>query len=417
MTRLLRIIVHNWPLKLAAIGLATLLYAFLVVAQDTDTFPADIPIRVENQPPEMFLLEEPPPVTSVRYLAREGAARPGPNTFQAWIDLSDVPETGGTIARRVQLTTADPNIQVIDWTPRTVEIRLDPIAFKIVPVAIDYGEPPPNVELGEEVSEPRTVTVTGPESLLQTVVGARASVVIQPSGINVDQDVALVPVDQVGNAVGQVRVDPSTARITIQVFTEPETRTMPINPVITGTPAAGFEVESVTVEPAAALVEGDADPLAAIAGLDTEPISISGLSETETFDARLALPDGIERVTDDPITVTVTFRAVTESRTFTTGVRAAGGDPALVYDLGADRVSLVVAGSPADLDALGAAGGPVGQVDVTGLEPGTYDLEVAADLPAGLTLVAATPETIPVTVAAPAAQAPSAAPSAAPPGS
>ena len=36
-TRLLGIIVHNWPLKLAAIGLATLLYGGLVLSQSTAT--------------------------------------------------------------------------------------------------------------------------------------------------------------------------------------------------------------------------------------------------------------------------------------------------------------------------------------------------------------------------------------------
>ena len=34
-TRVLGIIVHNWPLKLAAIGLATLLYGGLVLSQST----------------------------------------------------------------------------------------------------------------------------------------------------------------------------------------------------------------------------------------------------------------------------------------------------------------------------------------------------------------------------------------------
>ena len=38
MTRAIGFVVHNWPLKLAAIGLATLLYGGLVVSQNTETF-------------------------------------------------------------------------------------------------------------------------------------------------------------------------------------------------------------------------------------------------------------------------------------------------------------------------------------------------------------------------------------------
>jgi YbbR domain-containing protein len=229
---------------------------------------------------------------------------------------------------------------------------------------------------------------------------------VQPSGINVDQDVSLVPVDAVGNAVSLAAVDPSTARVMIAVLTEPETQTIPINPVITGTPAAGFEIDSVRVDPPAALVEGDADALAAVAGLDTEPLTISGLADPVTFEAELALPEGVARVTDTPITVSVTFRPVNESRTFTTGILLVGRAGGLDYTIATDRLLLVVGGSPPALDTLAAAGGPVATLDVTGLGPGTYDLAVSAELAAGLNLVTASPSTVSVTIAAPVDQSP-----------
>jgi hypothetical protein len=72
-TRLFRIIVHNWPLKLAAVGLATLLYGGLVVSQSTTTFEgAAIPVIVENQPEPTYLLNTIEPVTEVRYFSPSG---------------------------------------------------------------------------------------------------------------------------------------------------------------------------------------------------------------------------------------------------------------------------------------------------------------------------------------------------------
>ena len=50
------------------------------------------------------------------------------------------------------------------------------------------------------------------------------------------------------------------------------------------------------------------------------------------------------------------------------------------------------------------------ELDVTGIEPGTYDVPVTAELPSGVTLVAASPETVSVTVSAAAAPASPAAP-------
>ena len=43
-------IVHNWPLKVAAIVLATLLYAGLVASQDSNTYPGPITVTPVNQP-------------------------------------------------------------------------------------------------------------------------------------------------------------------------------------------------------------------------------------------------------------------------------------------------------------------------------------------------------------------------------
>jgi YbbR domain-containing protein len=406
MNRLVKLVVHNWHLKLAAIGLASVLYAGLVVSQDAQDFTGQLPIRVENQSRNLFLIEDPPPVTSIRYFAPEGAATPGPLTFRPFIDLGSLPDRGGSYVVPVQVTSTNPDLRILSVTPSTVEVRLDPITVKTVPVSIDFGTPPENVEIGKQTPLPSTVLVTGPNSTIQQVVAVRATVVIQPSGLNVDQDVALVPIDAVGNAIDLVAVEPSTARISIDVFTERDSRSLPIHPVLTGTPAAGFELASVTVQPQAELVEGDADPLAELAALDTVPISISGQSETQVIETELALPEGIGRLTDEIITVTVTFRPITESRSFTAGLGMVGARADLVYDLGVDRVLLVIGGSPPDLDGLVAADGPVATVDVTGLAPGTYDLTVSADLADGLTLVAATPPTVSVTIE-PAASSPS----------
>ena len=71
--------------------------------------------------------------------------------------------------------------------------------------------------------------VVGPASVVDQVVAARASVVIQPSGIDVDQDVELVAVDSVGDAVTPVDVEPATAHVTIPVFSNRQSKTLPVN--------------------------------------------------------------------------------------------------------------------------------------------------------------------------------------------
>jgi YbbR domain-containing protein len=408
--RILEVILHNWPLKLAAVGMATVLYGGLVLSQGAQTFSDPVPIRQPVIPPGMYLLEPLPPVTSIRYFAPEGTDQPSTDTFRATVDLSGITQ-GGTYDVPVQVTSINPAIQILGVTPSVVSVQLDPLVTKIVPVQIERGEVPEGLEVGTETATPSTVTVSGPKTIVDQVVAARADVVIQPSGIDVDEDVALIPVDAVGDARSPADVSPTTARVSIRVFSEPETRTLPVSPVVTGTPASGFEIDSITVDPSTVLVEGDADPLAALARVDTAPVSVSGLSETQAFETELALPDGIEAVDAGPIRVTVTFRPVTESRSYSVGLQLIGTEPGLAYTPATTSVLLSVAGNPAALDAL-STGTTLAQLDVTGLEPGTYDVPVTAELPAGVTLVAASPAAVSVTVSA--APAPSPASSVAP---
>ena len=116
MRRILEIVLHNWPLKLAAVGLATVLYGGIVLSQGALTFSDPVPIRQPVIPAGMYLLEPPPPVTSIRYFAPQGSDRPSTDTFRATIDLSGITQ-GGTYDVPVQVTSVNSDIQILDVTP------------------------------------------------------------------------------------------------------------------------------------------------------------------------------------------------------------------------------------------------------------------------------------------------------------
>jgi YbbR domain-containing protein len=398
--RVLRLIVHNWPLKLAAIGLATLLYGGLVVSQSTKTL-SDIviPIDVVGAPSDGFQLITIDPVTEIRYFAPSGT-RPLSSDFTASIDLSGVEPGSGRQQVPVHVVSIDDRITVVGVTPATVTIDLDRLDRRTVDVVVDHGPAPAGLELGEASVTPGRVVVSGPASVIGRVVAARASVVIQPSGIDVDQDIDLVAVDELGEAVGQVDIEPRTAHVTIPVFSDRETRTLPVNPVVTGDPVPGFEIAAVTVDPPVVLVEGDADQLAELVRVDTAPIPMTGVSADLTISVGLDLPTGILAVGEDRFSVTVTLRPVTATRTFSAGVRLIGAGRGLSYELDADRILLTIGGSVADLDRLSGTALVV-DLDVTGLGPGSETVPVRLDLPNGATLVSASPSTVGVTITGP----------------
>jgi len=74
--RAIGVVTHNWPLKLAAIGLATFLYAGLVASQDASTIQGPITVTDQNRPPGTIITNQLRDVDSIRYLAPAGSQRP-----------------------------------------------------------------------------------------------------------------------------------------------------------------------------------------------------------------------------------------------------------------------------------------------------------------------------------------------------
>ncbi len=398
MRRILARIVHNWPLKLAAVGLASLMYGGLVLSQNTQTFNNVIPARYVNEPADTVITPSTPrPVTEVRYFAPSDVSVAA-SSFIATVDLSGVGENRGIVSVPVNVTTPDSRVRVLGWSPTFVTVDVDGLkTMPGIPVVVTHGTVPDGLTLDTTAVDPATVSVTGAASIVNKVASVRADVEIPASGIDVDEDVQLVPVDKLGNALSPLDVSPQTAHVTIAVFSDRQTRTLPVNAVITGTPAAGFEIESVTVIPQAALVAGDADQLSQLVRVDTDPVPMTGVSADETVRVNLALPTGVVAVGDDSVSVTITIRPITATRTFSAGLRLIGDRNDLRYALSTDRVLVTIGGSTADLDRLSASTLVV-DLDVTGLGPGAHDVPVSANLPTGTTLVAASPAKVTVTI-------------------
>lgn len=406
MMRVVGFVLHNWPLKLAAIVLASLLYAGLVLSQNTRELPVSVPIKALNQPPDAVLLTDLGAVTRINYLVTdESAIRPSTATFEATVDLAGVDPARGRVTVPVQVRSTDERIQVLGYFPSQLQIQLDPFRTRTVPVRVDKGPAPSGLEVRPETVDPAQVQVSGPESIVNRVAYARASVVIETSGLNVDRDVPLVPVDVVGDPLVPVDVTPDTAHVTIPVFGKLDSRTLPVHPVIIGQPAAGFVVAAVTVDPSIVTVEGDPDRLTALDTVDTEALSVSGATADVQSTVKLDLPTDVLATGSGTVTVNVRVRASTETRTFKAGIELVGARADRVYDPSTDQVSVTIFGSTADLDRLSL--GPLAvSAQVGDLGPGRHDVALTLQVPAGLRLESIDPDAIVVTVALPPTPAP-----------
>lgn len=410
MRRALAFVVRNWPLKLAAVVLATLLYAGLVVSQDTQTFRGRIPVDYgDTLPADAVLIEPLRDVEQVEYISTSPVA-PTVDDFRATVDLSNVDPSGGPTLVRIDVESLDPRIDVISWSPDRLQVDLDPFIERSgIEVVIDRGTTPTGVDVGETTVEPPTVTVSGPESVVSRVAVVRGAVPIPPTGLDVDQEVELRAYDANDQELAGLEITPSIVRVTIPVFTDRQTRTLPVDPVVTGTPAAGFRVASVTVEPQTVQVQGDADEILELVTANTRAVSIAGARDDVSLEVGLDLPIGAVALEVESVTVSVRIEPVTETRTYAAGIRLAGARDDRVYVLSVDRVLVTLFGPVAVLDQVERS--PfVATVDVAGLEPGTHEVQVAAQVPPELTVADTAPASVSVTVSIPATPPPEALP-------
>ncbi len=398
MKRAMRLIFHNGPLKLGAVALATLLYAGLIVSSSAQPFDGAVPIEATGLSSTVTILSDLGAVRRIRYLVPEGLGlRVDSASFRAVVDLSAVSPTGLGTSVPVRVVAIDPRIQVLDYEPRQITVHLDEVITRTVPIRAVLGPIPTGLDIGQPILSITQTTVTGAASVVARVTEAQARLTVDASGIDINRTVDLLPVDAAGEPLLQVDLQPGNVRVRLAIFTNRQTRSLPVRPVVTGTPAVGFEVASVSVEPLVVSIEGDVDNIAALVFADTAPVVITGASSDITVDRSLQLPDGVQAPGVTAVRVIVTLRPITATRTFNAGLILVGSRADRIYALSTDRVLVTIGGSVASLDLLSGST-IVLTLEVSGLDVGTHDVTASANLLTGLTLIGASPNPISVTI-------------------
>lgn len=404
MRRILRILTNNGPLKLGAVALATVLYGGLVFSQNVRVWPGPVPIAPFGQRSDLFLLSiSPQAVTSIRFVAPgDVAGRVSGESFRATVDLSGLAPApnGGFLTAPVRVEALDPKIQVTGWTPSSVTVQLDQVVTRTVPIRVDRGTVPDGLSLGAPILDRSVAVARGPSSVIDRIDAAVARVLIDPSGLDVDEQVDLVAVDGRGDRLAPVDFDPPSVHVSIAVSAAGTTRAVPIVPVLRGTPAPGYAVSGLRVQPLTLTIAGSRALLQSIDQVETEAVSIDGARADVAANARLNLPAGITvSGGPDTVQVNVSIQPLTGSRTYSVAIELAGTSGSETYALSAGATLSTISGTLIALDALD--GSSLRAVaDVSGLGPGTYALVLSVAVPSGLRVASVDPQHVSVTIAA-----------------
>jgi YbbR domain-containing protein len=402
------LLLRNWHLKLSAVLLATVLYTGLVFSGSfTDS---SVQVRVEqiNVSRDIFILSAEPGVVDVRYrVSNEEAGGVTAADFIVQVDLAayDLDRAPEAQELRLEWRSLKDGVEILGVEPETIRVEADSVEVRSVPVEVVTGTIPDDLEIDDPVLSTETVDVRGPASVVDQVERAVAFVDIPASGINVNEPVPLTleGIDGQPIGTGLLEPDPAVVSVQIEVRTVETETTVAVRPNIQGaTPAPGFALEAIRVEPATVTIVGLPEVLAEITSVTTEPISIDGLSADRSFEVGLQLPEDISLADGEPaaVTVSASIGPSVASRTFVVGVVCTGaGANACLPRL--TEIAITLSGAGEALSALTAAD-LTPTVDVAGLEPGNYDLQpVLTGLPGGVELLTVNPNTVPVTIEAP----------------
>lgn len=400
MSTLRSLVFGNWPLKLAALALATVLYAGVAVSESTRSWDEPVPIEVLRAPAGGALLELPGVVDEIRFRAPRDVARQlAADSFRASVDLSSVQPRPGAepVPVPVDVFPLDPRVRVVDHSPRSVNVRLDEVVTRSLPVTIDPGVIPDGIELGPIIAEPGQVSVTGASSRVQNVRSVEGRIPVDSSGINIDRDVLMEAFDEQGAPVSGVEIQPASVRVTADAARRLGYATLPVVPDIVGEPARGKRITSVSVAPATVTVGGEDTVVRQMASIPTDSIDVSGLDADLEAQVSLILPDEITTTTEPVVSLVVEVADEAGSRRLELGTALSGARADRTYDVSDSAVSVVVAGPLALLDDL-AVSELVVELPVAGLDVGDHAVVPRLQLPAGLSAAGFLPELVDVSV-------------------
>jgi YbbR domain-containing protein len=404
-------LLRNWHLKLGAVALATVLYTGLVFSGSFSEDDVQVPIRTSVPGSDVVVLSGTPGTVRVAFrVANDVADRVDADSFVASVDLAgyDMDRAAQPQVLPVNVESLVEGLQVLSAEPSSVTVVLDRVGERRIPVVVEYDPVPEGLDVDTPVVDVDEVVARGPASLLPAVDHATARVLIDSSGIDVNRDVILEAVDVEDQPVDSIELTPGSAFVQIDVRTLETDRTVPVRAQIEGTPAPGFALEALTVEPSTVTIRGLPDVLADVASVTTEPLSIADATENQTFEATLVLPENT-RLADDVaeavVNVSATIAPQQSTATFIVGIECTGaGTSACLPSL--EQIAVTLSGSGQALSALSAAA-LTGILDVAGLGAGQHTVEVSiGGLPDGVELQAISPGQVGVTIVPPSTPAP-----------
>ena len=389
----------NVGLAALSIVLAFGLWIFVTDTEDETRIgipPIDITVEPVNPAADVTVANE---ISSVRVRLRVDQDvwdSLTPADFKATVSLEGLSVGIYDLPVKVTAQTSRGGLSVIEPVPDTVEVDLEPLFSKSVPVTVQVaGSPPEGYTQGVAEADDEAALITGPQAKVTLVSQAAAPIDVSGRTERVDQSVRLEPRDQNGFLVQGVTVEPGVSKVSVEIEQVEYSKVVIVSPDIRGQPARGYNIVATDVEPPTVTIFGPKDFIEETRAIRTKPVDIADAENDVVRSVSLDLPSGTSVSGGVSVTVTVDIEPASGQVSFVVPVSAYGLAGGLSVLGGLPSVEVLVLGPvpelldvrPNDISAT---------VDLEGLGKGTHTVSVKVTVPGGLLAAGVQPEEIKV---------------------
>ncbi len=382
---------HNFAYKIAALIMAFLLWFYVYQSQNPLTEQVfTVPLEPMNISEDLVLREQ---NTNIQLRVQGGKKEIenlAASDIRAYVELSSLDAGEHTLSVRADLPDG---IQLVSVTPEEMTVNLDRIENKQIPVTFEISgefESEGNILL-DPVITPEEVIVYGASTYLDDIETAFVSVDLSTLTTSQTLNLPVQLRDAEGNILTRnVQIEPASVEVFLPVVSEQPDRVLPVSVSIIGSPAPGYQLSRVVVEPSTLRVFGSTQDLLNLNSLETVTIDITDFKASSVQQVDVVLPNGITVADSRTVNVVLEIEKI-EHKTFSNlTLYQYNLEEGLAAETTDKTVSVTVMGPESFVADLTAAD-VIAYVDLAGMTEGVYSVPVEVSLPANISLVEVVP--------------------------
>lgn len=320
----------------------------------------------------------------------------GAEQFKVVADLNGYILNEGLKKIPVEIVKSPESVNVVNDTTLWVEIKLDKLVTKTLPVSIHtVGSISDKYYQFDAEIEPSSVIVTGSEEYVNKIQNIYAELNIQDTTDDLMLTVPVVAVDSLGKKIAGVTINPSTVKVSIPVK---KIKSVKVQISTKGILASGLLLNSITPEFKWIKITGDEELIKSIITIETEAIDLSKITLTSNkVTAKLVVPEGVKIVSkNEYIDIVVELDKIVE-KNMTLNIESRNLKDDLTAKYTNESISLIISGaekvlSKIDNESIKAF------LDFTELNQGEYNMSIKFDKPDNINIISQNTQIIRVIV-------------------